>query len=133
MKITFTLSLMIALFSASAQQIVPNAKVLAAYTQQELAAMNNEQIDYLNFLSDNLCILSENVEKAASLPLFAFTSKDGGKAIDPATFNALLYMQLQAADTYQYYRIGDTNWVVFVNSASRLEELYARYKASNKN
>jgi hypothetical protein len=116
-----------------AQQVTANAKVNAAYSQEELSAKSSEEIQYLNFLSESLCTVNDLGEKAASYPAFSFLDKNGN-AINPENnFNPLLFPALEAQGEFQYYRIEGTNFVVFVQSITRLQVLYQRFLANQNN
>ncbi len=112
-----------------------NSKVKAAYTSAELAKMSVEEIDYLNFFSDNAVIVSNAGEKAQSIAVTGELSLKNGSvlsapSVDIANFNPLLFNLKVLPNEYSYYRIGDSECVITVMSEARLEVLYERYKAN---
>jgi hypothetical protein len=116
----------------SAQESSPNAKVLAAFSTQELSSKTSEEIAYLNFLTENLCSVSDVGEKAADYSNFVFIDKNGNELNPEEELNVLLFPQLEATNQYQYLRIPGTTKVILVQSAARLEVLYQRYQANQK-
>lgn len=120
-------------FAAISQEA--NSKVKAAFTSAELAKMSVEEIEYLNFFSDNAVIVSNAGEKAQSIAVSGELSLKNGSvlsapSVDVANFNPLLFTIKVLPNEYGYYRIGDSEYIVTVMSEARLKVLYERYKAN---
>jgi hypothetical protein len=112
-----------------------NAKVKAAFKPSELAKMSSVEIDYLNFLSENLVIISNASDKAKSVSEDQIlVRKNGGVAslseISIDNFNPLLFNLTVLPNNYNHYRIENSDYIVTVMSDSRLKVLYERYKAN---
>lgn len=118
----------------SAQTGAPSPKVLGGFSAQQIAAMSPEQVDWYNFLADNMCLVNKNPQKSENL-----TDLNG--LIDPgvapaavtnsAGFNPFLYNIEPEHSENQYFRVGNTGYTVFVYSHEKLEELYERFKINN--
>ncbi len=133
-KILLVLLCVLSINGLFAQQ--PNAKVLQALSNSEIAKLQPAQVDYLNFLSENLVIISSMPEKAVGLADFSTIRRKDGKATDLKTldlnqFNPLLFVIPIQKDKVTAYKFGDTGKVITVLSQDRLDVLYERYKSNN--
>lgn len=113
-----------------------NSKVKQALTSSEIAKLNSKEIDYMNFLSENLVIISTAPEKANSFQDFSSIARKDGKpndikAIDWNNFNPLLYILPIAKDKVTGYKVGETGKVITVLSQDRLDVLFKRYQSNH--
>ncbi|MBL7944288.1 MAG: hypothetical protein JNM00_16085 [Flavobacteriales bacterium] len=115
-----------------AQQTEPSAKVKAAFTGEQISAMSDNELQFLNFVADNACIIEYNPEKAAGLPDACTTFANISADADAHTMNLLLTGIQLSADQHQYYRLGDTGKTLFVYSKSRLQVMFQRDLATRK-
>lgn len=129
-NLTLIFLALVASFGTFAQQVTANSKVTAAFSQQELSSKSPQEIEYLNFLSEKLCDISDLGPKAESYPVFNLTDKNGNSYNPEEAFNPLMFPSLQAQSEYQYFRIAGTTRVILVQSTARLEILYQRYLAN---
>lgn len=104
-------------------QEMPNEKVANQFSQTELAAMSNEDIDRLNFISEQSFMVSHMPEKAAGLP--DLMERDPG--VSPENINPFA-LGIEAEEEHQRFRIGDTGYVVLFYSEQRVDKLYGRSK-----
>jgi hypothetical protein len=114
-----------------------NSKVKQVYSEAQLAAMTSEQLQWNNFLAEELAVIQLAPEKASGLTDLTIVGRKDGQAIDPSTvtitdFNPLMYNFSTVLVQNAYYRVGDTGLVIVVYSQARLEQLFARYKANSK-
>jgi hypothetical protein len=115
-----------------AQQTEPVAKVKAAFTGEQIFAMSDNELQFLNFVADNACIIEYNPEKAAGLPDACTTFANINADSDVHSLNILMTGIQLSADQHQYYRLGDTGKTLFVYSKSRLQVMYQRDLATKK-
>jgi hypothetical protein len=116
------------------QGTTPGAKLTAAYSTQQLSAMESAEIEKMNFVADHLCIIQDANEKTASLPVLNLVAPDGTVVpadVNTETFNPILY-GIEAQQQNQYYSIANGTKTLFVYSNERLDVLYARFKANQK-
>lgn len=114
-----------------------SSKVKQVYSEAQLAAMSSEQLQWNNFLAEELAVIQLAPEKASGLTDLTTVGRKDGQPIDPSTvtvadFNPLMYNFSSDLPQNAYYRVGDTGLVIVVYSQARLEQLYARYKANSK-
>lgn len=127
---TFFVSLSIYFF---AQMVQPSPKVLAGYGASAVSAMGDEEIKWLNFLADQMCIVNLNPEKSSGLEDINNRLDQGTPAkvvVSSDEFNPFFY-HIEPQESNQYYRFGETGYTVFVYSKQRLEVLYDRYKKNS--
>jgi hypothetical protein len=113
----------------SAQGVVPNDKVKAAFPAEELAALTPERIDYLNFYSENAFTIHTTGKNSEGTPLLS-TTANNGKSITAGAegLNILLY-SIQPLDfDSQFFIIDGTEQVLQVFSQTRIDTLYERFK-----
>lgn len=133
-KLLFVLLCVLSFDGLFAQQA--NAKVLQALSKAEISKLQPNELDYLNFLSENLVIISSMPEKAGALEDFSTLGRKDGKAndvkmLDLNQFNPLLFSIPIQKDKVTAYKVGDTGKVITVLSQDRLDVLYERYKSNN--
>jgi len=107
------------------------------FAQSNITSRHNSDSSWLNFLQNNMVSVTLAPEKAAAAPML---KSDADHLIDSATptpqmlFAALSNtpaLQPNALET-KTYRWGNTEYVITVFSAKRLETLYKRELINNK-
>lgn len=91
---TTTIFLLLMTVGIHGQEVTPSAKVLEAYSQEELAQMTENEINELNIKAEHLCWF-EIIKEENTDPAFEITDKNGNVVslsdADLANFNPLLY------------------------------------------
>jgi hypothetical protein len=108
-----------------------------SFAQSNITSRHNSDASWLNFLQNNMVSVTLAPEKAATSQLLV-TSVDA--ALDSSVptpqmlFNALSTTQALEPDAIETksYRWGNTDYVITVFSAKRLETLYKRELTNNK-
>lgn len=109
-------------------------KVLEAYSDQKLAALETSEITKLNFMADHLCIIQDANEKSANLPVLNLVATDGltlPATVTTESFNPLLY-GIEPQENNQYYSIANGTKTLFVYSIERFEVLFNRFMVNQK-
>ena len=108
-----------------------------SFAQSNITSRHNSEASWLNFLQNNMVSVTLAPEKAAASPVL---NSDASNLSDSATptpqmlFAALSRtpaLQPDALET-RTYRWGNTDFVITVFSAKRLETLYKRELINNK-
>lgn len=136
MKKLLLISFCLLIFQTVVSQTA-NTKVQEVYSSAEIAQMSAADVDYLNFLSENMVIVSHADGKVLDAVDFATVIRKDGSAnkaddIRWNDFNPLEYAFTVNPDKNTVYSVGQTGLVITVLSGQRLETLYERFKASNK-
>ena len=99
----------------------PSNKVLAAFDQEELAQKSNDEIQWMNFIADKGYFIKELENKGQGFP----DLKEIDPKITPENINPYS-LGIMPGEAHQYYRIGNTAYVVIFYSLERLKVLHAR-------
>ena len=108
-----------------------------SFAQSNITSRHNSEASWLNFLQNNMVSVTLAPEKAATSPVL---NSDASNLSDsatptPQTLFAVLSntpaLQPDALET-KTYRWGNTDFVITVFSAKRLETLYKRELINNK-
>lgn len=124
-------TLLAGVFEINAQHTNVSAKVLAAFTQSQIAAMSEEELAWNTFIADNMCVISQMTPEKTE----GFTTIEVGNQTDATTetFNPLLINLQPLEHQNQYYIISGTTRTLFVLSKDRLNIMYECTKKKNKN
>jgi len=107
------------------------------FAQSNIASRHNSDASWLNFLQNNMVSVTLAPEKAATAPVL---NTDADNLLDSAIPTPqMLFAALNNtpslqpdATTTKTYRWGNTEYVITVFSAKRLETLYNRQMINNK-
>lgn len=132
MKKTYLLilTLLAGVFTMNAQQSTNSPKVMAAFSQQQISSMSQDDLAWKNFIADNMCIIGDvTADKAAG---FTSISVGNQSAATTATFNPLLLNIQPLEHDNQYFIIEGTSRTLFVYSKDRLNVMYQRAQLNKK-
>ncbi|WP_306642317.1 hypothetical protein [Sanyastnella coralliicola] len=120
-RIGLVVALIISCLATQAQDVAPVEKVANAFTNAELESFNAEEISWLNFVAEDSYQVSYMPGKERDLEdLLARDPEATQTNINP--FKA----QILPGSEHQYFRIGDTGYVVIFYSESRCQTLLDR-------
>jgi hypothetical protein len=108
-----------------------------SFAQSNITSRHNADASWLSFLQNNMVSVTLAPEKAASAPKLKMTSGQSLESVVPTAnmlFNALSStpaLQPDAIET-KTYRWMNSDYVITVFSAKRLETLYKRELINNK-
>lgn len=119
-----------------AQMNEPNNLVASAFTPSEIASMNDEQIELLNFQSTSGYAISAGKTGIVNcIPSNELLRKTDGTAIsitDLEEFNIHLFDFEQLTNTHTNYCFEDGT-VIMIYSTQRLETLLTRHNVNSQN
>jgi len=102
-----------------------SGKVNTAFSAAKIATLSPEEVEWNNFIADNMCIISTgDASKTAGLPEIDLGSQSSATT---ASFNPLLANITQLENEHQYFRIAGTDKSLFVFSLSRSRVMFQRY------
>lgn len=99
----------------------PSNKVLSAFDQDDLAQKSSDEIQWMNFIADKGYFIKELENKGQGFP----DLKEIDPNITPENINPYS-LGIMPSEAHQYYRIGNTAYVVIFYSLERLKVLHAR-------
>jgi len=136
-KLIFTCLVVFTALVGHTQNVQPNSKVLQSFDSKALQAMNDSQIEYMNYFVKNGFVVHNEAKTKEGLPLLSSVLKQGktessGTGITQESFNPYNYNITVLPNESQFFLIDGTNGVVQIHSQSTIDMQYDRYLVNQK-
>ncbi len=105
----------------------PSSKLMEAFDQESLALKSSEDIQWMNFIADHGFFVQKLEDKGQGFPDLLERYPE----LNVDNINPFL-LDIMPTDRHQYFRIGDTGYVVIFYSLERLKVLHARAQIQQK-
>lgn len=122
-------------FQVNAQNEIAGKKVNEAFGKSTIEKMSTSEIEWQNFLAENMCTVNELPSgKNATYPEIDLSNNGSlnPSEITTENFNPLVAGITPLQSEHQHFKISGTNKVLFVFSLDRLKVLYSRYQTNQK-
>lgn len=131
-KLLFTCALALLAQMGYSQNVQPSTKVRQGFDQKALHAMNDSQVEYLNYFVNNSYIVHNEAKTKDGLPLLSSVLKQGKSPIaaenlNQADFNPLNYNITVHPSESQFFLVDGSNKVVQIHSQATIDMQYDRF------
>ncbi len=99
----------------------PCSKLIEAFDQESLALKSSEDIQWMNFIAEKGFFVQKLEDKGQGFPDLLERNPD----LTVDNINPFL-LDILPSDQHQYFRIGDSGYIVIFYSLERLKVLHAR-------
>lgn len=124
--------------SAFSQVISPVSKVREGMTSASLQSMSSNQVEYLNFFSQQGYVVHNEAKTIDGMPLLSSVLKNenslaDGENLNQDNFNPLNYNITPRASESQFFLVDGTSKVVQIYSQSLIDQLYSSHLTNIEN